>query len=103
MEFLKEGLSHNPDSYRLYWEIGWIYYIGGEFENAITYLDKAIQYEHPAYVENTRAHVLEKLGRIDDAIKQWQEIRKKFPEMRFVAERFILNLQKEKKDVEKDP
>jgi len=103
MEFLKEGLSHNPNSYRLYWELGWIYYISGEFENAIAYLDKAIQYEHPAYVENTRAHALEKLGRIDDAIKQWQEIKKKFPEMRYVAERFILNLQKEKEDVKKNP
>ena len=103
IEFLKEGLTHNFDSYRLYWELAWIYYARGEFGNAVAYLDKAIQYEHPAYVENTRAHALEKLGRIDEAIKQWQEIRKKFPEMRFVAERFILNLQKEKTDVKQNP
>lgn len=102
IEFLKEGLSHNPDSYRLYWEIAWIYFIWGNLEESLSYLDEAIKYEHPSYVENTRAHVLEKLGRIDDAIKQWKEVKNKFPEMRFVAERFIINLEKERANAGKD-
>ena len=96
LDFLKQGLKYNPETYRLYWEIAWVYYIWGDFETSLKYLDSAINYEHPFYVENTRAHVLEKLGRIDDAIKQWKEIKYKFPEMKYVAERFITNLEKQK-------
>ena len=102
LSFLKEGLHHNPGTYRLYWEIAWTYYLWGEFETALAYLDNAIKYEHPSYVENTRAHVLEKLGRIEEAITQWKEIRRKFPEMKFVAERFIQNLEKEKANAAKN-
>ncbi len=102
LDFLKEGLSFNRDDYRLYWEIAWVYYLWGDLETALKYLDDAIKYEHPSYVENTRAHALEKLGRIDEAIKQWKEIRKKFPEMRFVADRFIHNLEKEKNNAGQD-
>ncbi|MCX7706160.1 MAG: CDC27 family protein [bacterium] len=100
VDFLKEGLTYNIESYRLYWEIAWVYYLWGDYEKALKYLDSAIKYEHPSYVENTRAHTLEKLGRIDDAIKQWKQIRIKFPEMRFVAERFIQNLEREKADAQ---
>ncbi|HOQ82028.1 MAG TPA: hypothetical protein PLL89_03095 [bacterium] len=98
IEFLKEGLKYNDNTYRLYWELAWIYYQWGELETAIEYLDNAINFEHPAYVENTRAHVLEKLGRINDAIIQWKQIKEKFPEMRLVAERFIYDLEKQEKD-----
>lgn len=96
IDFLKEGLGYNIETYRLYWEIAWVYYLWGDYEEALNYLDNAIKYEHPSYVENTRAHTLEKMGRIEEAIKQWKAIRTKFPEMRFVAERFIHNLEKEK-------
>lgn len=99
IDFLKEGLSYNPNTYRLYWEIAWVYYLWGDYEESLKYLDNAIKYEHPSYVENTRAHTLEKLGRIDEAIKQWKEIKRKFPEMRFVAERFIHNLERDKNNV----
>ncbi len=103
VEFLKEGLKYNDDTYKLYWELAWIYYQWGDLEIAIRYLDKAVNYEHPHYVENTRAHVLEKLGRIDDAIIQWKQIKEKFPEMKFVAERFIYLLTKQKADVRQNP
>lgn len=103
IEFLKEGLKYNSNTYRLYWEIAWVYYQWGNLEIAIKYLDEAVNYEHPFYVENTRAHVLEKLGRIDDAIIQWKQIKNKFPEMKPVAERFIYYLEKHKADVRQNP
>ncbi|HPP67030.1 MAG TPA: hypothetical protein PKX05_03845 [bacterium] len=102
IEFLKEGLAHNPDTYRLYWELGWTYYQWNMLDVAIEYIDKAIMYQHPAYVENTRAHILEKLGRMDEAINQWKQIKEKFPEMRFVAEGFIDYLEKQKTNVEQN-
>ena len=102
VSFLKEGLGHVSDSYRLYWELAWVYYQRGELETSLGYLDDSVKYEHPSYVENTRAHVLAKLGRTNDALVQWKEIRRKYPEMRLVAERFILELEKEKNDSEKN-
>ena len=91
--FLKEGISHVPDDYRLHWELGWLYYQRKEYKLALDSIDKSIAYEHPFYVETTRAHVLTKLGRREDALAQWIKVRDKYPDRKDVAERFIRDLE----------
>lgn len=93
VSFLKEGITNVPDSYRLYWELGWTYSRKNMPEKALGELDESIKYPHPFYVENTRAHVLMDLGRNEEALKQWQEILKKYPEGKNIAETFIKKIE----------
>jgi tetratricopeptide (TPR) repeat protein len=89
IEILKEGIRSNPDTYRLYWELGWVYYSWQKYEDALSLFDKSIQYDHPFYVETTRAHTLAKLGRYKEAVRQWEQVKEKYPHMKDVAEKFI--------------
>jgi len=96
VEFMKKGISKNPNDYRLYWEIGWFYYSEREFDKAIEYLNKAEKYEHPFYVENLKAHIYMKKGEVEKAISEWEKIKEKYPERREIAEKFIKKLEEKR-------
>lgn len=75
ISFLKKGIAYNPDRYDLYFELGWTYYHkGNDYPNAVRYLEKAIKFPHPEYVDDVLAHAYEKNGQIDLAIKQWEKL-----------------------------
>lgn len=75
VQFLKKGITYNPDRYDLYFELGWTYYHKGmDYPNAVRYLEKAIKFPHPEFVDDVLAHAYEKNGQIELAIKQWEKL-----------------------------
>ncbi|MCM8768295.1 MAG: hypothetical protein NC911_01215 [Candidatus Omnitrophica bacterium] len=93
VQFLKKGITYNPDKYDLYFELGWTYYHKGmDYPNAVKYLEKAIKHPHPDYVDDVLAHAYEKNGQIDKAIAQWEYLMKIAPSFKGIAERMIHDL-----------
>ncbi len=75
IEFDKKGVAYNPDRYDLYFETGWTYYHKGkDYKNAVRYLEKAVKFPHPDYVDDCLAHAYEKNGQVDMAMKQWKKL-----------------------------
>lgn len=75
IEFLKEGLRHNADRYEIYFELGWDYYFKlKDYREAVSYLEQAVRFPHPPWVERVLAHAYEKCGRFRDAYAIWQAI-----------------------------
>ncbi|HOK57090.1 MAG TPA: hypothetical protein PKV21_07265 [bacterium] len=75
ISFLKKGITYNKDRYDLYFELGWTYYHKGmDYPNAVRYLEKAVKFPHPEFVDDVLAHAYEKNGQIDMAIKQWEKL-----------------------------
>lgn len=75
VDFLKEGISYNPERYDLYFELGWTYYHKVQnYPEAVKYLEMASRFPGPDYVKNVLAHAYEKNQQIDRAIKTWEEI-----------------------------
>ncbi|MCM8818456.1 MAG: hypothetical protein NC915_03135 [Candidatus Omnitrophica bacterium] len=75
VSFLKKGITYNRERYDLYFELGWTYYHKGrDYSNAVRYLEKAVKFPHPDYVDDVLAHAYEKNGQIDLAIKQWEKL-----------------------------
>jgi len=72
--FLKRGVSYNPEKYDLYFELGWTYFHKGkDYANATRYLEKAVRFPHPAYVDNVLAHAYELNDEPDKALKEWEK------------------------------
>lgn len=95
IKFLKKGVSYNPEKYDIYFELGWTYYHKGQdYPNAVKYLEKAVKFPHPAYVDNVLAHAYELNGQVDKALEQWE---KQLKEGNFntIAERAIRCIKEE--------
>ncbi|MCM8762341.1 MAG: hypothetical protein NC905_01585 [Candidatus Omnitrophica bacterium] len=74
INFLKKGVSYNSEKYDIYFELGWTYYHKGQdYPNAVKYLEKAVKFPHPAYVDNVLAHAYELNGQVDKALEQWEK------------------------------
>lgn len=74
-EFLKEGIKNNPDKYELYADMGWLYYDKvKDYEKAIEWYKKAAALPSPPSVKRMLAHSYERAGKIDEAIKVWQQL-----------------------------
>ncbi len=85
---MKEGIANNPKIWDLYFELGWTHYARKLMDDAkaAECIAKACQYDsldpntgarqpRPEFVDRMLAHSYEKLGRFDDAIKQWHKCR----------------------------
>lgn len=85
----KKGIAHTPTNYRLYFELGHMYYRtampgslykkkGKEaqdlYEKAAVQLAEAVKHPHPPDVGRLYAHTLTKLGRQDEAKKAWEGV-----------------------------
>ena len=76
LDFLKDGIKHNPNRYDLYFELAWTYYHKAkDYKNSIVYFEKAVKFPHPDYVDNCLAHAYAKNGEIEKSIKQWEYVR----------------------------
>jgi tetratricopeptide (TPR) repeat protein len=95
LNFLKEGISYNPDRYDLYFELGWTYFQKVKnYAEAVKYLEIACKFPRPDYVDDVLAHAYEKNGQINRAIETWEEIGKRGRDDNFsqLAPRMIHNL-----------
>jgi tetratricopeptide (TPR) repeat protein len=69
--FLKEGLANNPDSYFMYFCLGYFYYIHERFDEAIDCLSVATTFDPPMTSWHTLAHAYENAGYVDSALNTW--------------------------------
>jgi tetratricopeptide (TPR) repeat protein len=77
---LKEGISWNPDVYDLYFELGWLYFDKiKDYEQASKWLEAAIQFEHPEYIERLIAHAAERIPDLDAALDWYDYCIKRNP------------------------
>lgn len=77
---LKEGISWNPDRYDLYFELGWTYFDKiRDYHQAAKWLEGAIQFEHPEYIERMIAHGYERLPDMDRALEWYDYCLKRRP------------------------
>ena len=95
IKFIKKGIEKNPEDARLYWELSWIFYSKGDFDRSLEYLQKAEKYPHDFKVEHLKAHIYMKKNMKDEAINEWQKISEKYPENKYVADRFIRQLKQD--------
>jgi TPR repeat protein len=66
---LKEGISWNPDVYDMYFELGWTYFDKiRDYPEAAKWLEAAIQFPHPEYIERLIAHGWERLPDMPKAL-----------------------------------
>jgi pentatricopeptide repeat protein len=93
VDFLKEGLSYNPERYDLYFELGWtLFHKVKNYAESVKYLEMARKFPRPEYVDNVLAHAYEKNGQIDKAIELWTDISKRGSDFSPLAPRMIHNL-----------
>ncbi|MFA7328886.1 MAG: hypothetical protein WC081_05225 [Candidatus Ratteibacteria bacterium] len=75
VDFLKEGISYNPERYDLYFELGWTFFNKVKnYAEAVKYLELACKFPRPDYIDDALAHAYEKNGQIDRAMETWKEI-----------------------------
>ncbi|MFH2069441.1 MAG: hypothetical protein ABII89_08290 [Candidatus Omnitrophota bacterium] len=95
VDFLKEGITYNPERYDLYFELGWtLHHKVKNYAEAIKYLQLACKFPGPDYVKNVLAHAYERNGQIDTAIETWKEIIRSGNSFSDIAPRMISNLKK---------
>jgi len=91
---LKEGIKNNPGIWDLWFELGWTHYNKKlqDYEKALECMEIACKYDgvdpntgqrvpRPEYVDRMLAHQYEKVGRFQDAIKQWKKARRRVEQM----------------------
>ncbi|MEN6356475.1 MAG: hypothetical protein ABFD83_05250 [Armatimonadota bacterium] len=87
---LKEGIANNPNTWDLYFELGWTHYSKklGDEQKALYYIKKATEHEgydvntgrklpRPEFVDRMLAHQYEKVGDFDKAVDEWYKSRKR--------------------------
>ncbi len=80
INYLKEGISWNPENYDLYFELGWTYFDKvRDYEKATKWFEAASQYPHPEYIERMIAHAYERLPDIDKALDWYDFCLKRNP------------------------
>lgn len=85
---MKEGIANNPKIWDLYFELGWTHYSRKLMDDAkaAEYIAEACRHgsldpntgemkPRPEFVDRMLAHMYERLGRLDDAVKQWRKCR----------------------------
>lgn len=73
--YLLEGLASNHDSFSLYFELGYFYYMRSRFAEAIANLENAVAFdETPQFVWNLLAHSYEHAGRTSEALNIWAAV-----------------------------
>jgi len=75
-QFLLDGIKNNPDTYELYFRLGWLIY---QKENdplgAVPWFEKAATYpEAPLYVGRMIGHMYEKAGKMQEAYGVWKRL-----------------------------
>lgn len=97
MKLLEKGRENNPQSWKIFFESGFIYYIGWkDYDKAAEYLAQAARMPGaPEYVSRFAAFVTYRAGEIETSILFWQELaqRTNNPELREKAIKQIEELE----------
>ncbi len=98
VEILRRGMQHNPTSWKLPFEIGFLYYVdAGNPDLAGRYFELASRLpDSPEMAQRFAAFVYSKAGRQDNSIRMWQELLENTdePYMRELAERYLEKLKR---------
>jgi hypothetical protein len=99
VEILKKGMMHNPGSWKLPFEIGFLYYVGAaNADLAARYFDLASRIPgSPEMAERFAAFVYSKAGHTQTSIRMWEELAENSdePYMKELAERYIEKLKQQ--------
>jgi len=81
LEFYKQGIEYNPDSYTLLHELGFEYYMMHKHDPraALPYLKRAAELPSPIPFKRTYAHALTQAGKFPEAAAEWRKILKQDP------------------------
>lgn len=75
-KFLREAIANNPDSWLLYFKLGWLLdQKKQDFKQAAVYFRKASEFpDAPSYVRRQIGHALTKGGLKKEALEHWKKI-----------------------------
>lgn len=99
VEILRKGMMYNPKSWKLPFEIGFLYYVSaGNADLAARYFDLASRVPgSPEIAERFAAFVYSKAGHTRTSIRMWEELAENTdePYMKELAARYIEKLKQE--------
>jgi hypothetical protein len=70
----RRGIQANPDSWQAFFSLGYHYFNLRRFSDSLPYLARACDLGAPPVLAHTYAHALEKAGRLEDSLRQWQHL-----------------------------
>ena len=80
LDALKEGVSWNPNTYELYFELAWTYFDKvRDYEEATKWFAAAIEFPHPEFIERMIAHSYERMPDLDRALDWYDYCLKRNP------------------------
>ena len=80
LDALKEGVSWNPDTYELYFELAWTYFDKvRDYPSATKWFEASIAFPHPEFVERMIAHAYERMPDMDKALEWYDYCLKRNP------------------------
>lgn len=76
---LERCIAKNPKHYGGYYDLGWHHFRRKEYDIALPLLRKAAGLECPPDVPRMVPHTLEKMGRLDESLRAWEDLAKRYP------------------------
>ena len=95
IEFTKRGIAYNSEEYRLYFDVGWTYWMKTKnYKKCIEFFKQASEVDHPQWVEHMLAHSYEKDGQFEKSYEIWKGIQERgsTPGLLTVVNRFVKKL-----------
>lgn len=92
IDFLKDGIRHNPRNYKLYFDLGFGIYFQKleDYDSSVKYLSEAVRQPHERWVPRMLYRSLELNGQYQEALMGWEAYQERFQETTDVPERSIL-------------
>jgi len=105
-ELVKRGIAANPNQWRLYTDLGFLYYwrLGNYTDAAATYLAGSKNPEAPLWVKLMAARIADKGGSIETSRMIWSELYEstKDPHIRKYAEQELRGLKAQEDEIQLD-
>jgi tetratricopeptide (TPR) repeat protein len=80
IELFRAGMAANPRNYDLPHEFGMYYNYRHKWDLAAEQFEKAVALGAPRTMQHMLPNVLERAGRLEEALAQWQRILKQYPD-----------------------
>jgi len=80
INYLTEGISYNPGTYELYFELSWTYFDKmKEYEEAAKWAEATLTFRHPEYIARQLGHMFERKPDIPKALDWYDYCMKQNP------------------------
>jgi tetratricopeptide (TPR) repeat protein len=80
INYLTEGVSYNPGTYELYFELAWTYFDKlKEYNEAARWARACLEFDHPEYIPRQIAHGMERIPDIPKALDWYDYCMKQHP------------------------